>query len=235
MLTGRGAPPPAPWSKQALWAGIALAIVLYIVVSAAGGALVVTLGWLGSPWIALVLGLGQLGLLLPPLVVMSRYGNSVSLLGLDRFRPVMLLETIVALGLGFLGTFAWGLVVFFVFDRPAQEPILPLFGEGLGAFLSAFLVGAVLAPVVEEVVFRGFLFGGLRRAVHPVAAAVGSSAIFGALHLQPLAFPALFLLGVLLALLYHRTGSLWPPILMHFCVNALGLVAQYLATQQGFV
>jgi uncharacterized protein len=227
-------PPPVPWDRRALLIGTALAIALYFAASLLGSLLVVSFGLAETPLIALALALGQLGMLLPPLVIIARRGNPFFLLGLDRFRPRMLAELVVALGLGFLGMMVWGIILFY-FGQRAQEPIIPLFGEGLPALASAFLVGAIMAAVIEEVVFRGFLFGGLLKYVGPVWAAIGSAVLFGALHLQPLAFPALTFLGLILALLYYRTGSLWMPILMHFVVNALALLAQFVAAQQGLI
>ena len=82
------------------------------------------------------------------------------------------------------------------------------------------LVGAVLVPIAEEVLFRGVLFAALRRRSGPVAAAILSSLLFGALHDEHV-FPTL--LGLTFALLYHRTGSLWTSIGAHMLVNAVTL------------
>lgn len=230
----KNAPPRALWSTRELWGGFALAILFYLGGSLLGALVSRRLGLAESPSLSVVLGLVQLGMVLPPLVVMLRYGRLVSLLGLDRFHWRMLLETGAAILLGFGGSIIWGLFLL-LFGLRAQEPLVPLFGTGFGSFLAVFVVGAILAPVVEEVVFRGFLFGGLRTHMEPRYAILLSAALFGALHFQPLAFPVLLLLGALLAALYQRTGSLWMPILMHFCINAIGLIAQYIALQQGLI
>ncbi len=87
------------------------------------------------------------------------------------------------------------------------------------------LVVVVGAPVVEEVFYRGLLLGALRRRrVPPVLAAVGSGAFFAAMHLQPLQFPGLFVLGTLLALLVLRTGRLGGAIVAHATFNAVTLL-----------
>ncbi len=173
-------------------------------------------------------------MLLPPLLMMRRYGSPARLMGLHRFRMGMLAEVGAMLAVGFCGMLVWGLILL-PFGIQAQEPIVPLFGSGGSALASALLVGGLFAPLVEEVVFRGFLFAGLLNVVSPVAAVLGSAALFGALHLQPFAFPVLFLLGVLLATLYYRTGSLWPSILFHFFINASAIILQFLAAQQGLL
>lgn len=223
---------PAPWGKRELLLGMGLALACYLGGSLIGALLIRTLGWERSPWIGPALALAQLGLLLPPLAIMARYPQPLRLLGLDRFRWQMLVEVVVMLGVAFCGMIAWGLILL-PLGLQAQQPILPLFGEGSAALIVAWVVGGVLAPLFEELVFRGFLFGGLLRLFSPTAAALGSAAFFGALHLQPFAFPVLFLLGALLATLYYRTGSLWPAILMHQAINSVALLAQYVAQQQG--
>ena len=94
-----------------------------------------------------------------------------------------------------------------------------------------FLVGVVLAPLVEEIFFRGFLFQGFRQKYGWVAALLLSSFIFAAAHLDPVSFIPTFILGSVLAFIYHRSNSLWPGIIFHFTINALGLCTVYLATQ----
>ncbi|MGH2545074.1 MAG: lysostaphin resistance A-like protein [Ardenticatenaceae bacterium] len=210
--------------------GVGLGLLLYLVASLAAGWAALRLEWQRTPQIGALLALAQLCLLLPPLTIITRYGNAARLLGLHRFHPRMLLEGVTLLGLGFCGMILWGLVLL-PLGIQAQEPIVPLFGDGLGALVSALAVGGVVAPIAEEVMFRGFLFAGLQKFLSPLAAVLGSAALFGALHLQPFAFPVLFLLGILLATLYYRTQSLWPPILMHLVVNVTAILAQYVALQ----
>jgi hypothetical protein len=88
--------------------------------------------------------------------------------------------------------------------------------------LAALLV-CVMAPLAEEVFFRGFLFGALRKRGVPLAALV-SGLCFGLAHVasSPIGFLVpLALLGVILALLYERTGSLYPSIALHCLNNAV--------------
>lgn len=89
--------------------------------------------------------------------------------------------------------------------------------------LIAVLV-VVVAPFTEELVFRGFLYGVLRRPFGPMAAMATTALLFAAIHQNLPALPALFLLAVGLTLAYERTGSLWTPILMHALFNAISLV-----------
>lgn len=95
--------------------------------------------------------------------------------------------------------------------------------DSLAAFAGAALLVCVVAPLAEELFFRGFLFGALRRRGLVVAAGVSGLA-FGLAHLggSPVGFIVpLALLGILLALLYERTGSLYPPIALHALNNSI--------------
>lgn len=93
--------------------------------------------------------------------------------------------------------------------------------------LFLFAAFALLPAISEELFFRGFLFSGLRRAFSPTATIWTTALIFGAFHLvTPNAivverFLPTALLGVVLAWLRWRSGSLWPGMLLHVCHNGL--------------
>jgi len=86
----------------------------------------------------------------------------------------------------------------------------------------------IAAPVSEEVCFRGMLFGGLRTRMPRIAAALLSGLIFGALHALTgiSAVPPLIFFGFVLALLYEKTGSIVPGILLHMLNNSIALIGQ---------
>ena len=94
-----------------------------------------------------------------------------------------------------------------------------------------FLVGAVIAPLVEEIFFRGFLFQGFRQKYGWLPALLLSSAIFAAAHLDPVAFIPTFVLGCVLAYVYHRSNSVWPGIIFHAAINSFSLCAVYIISQ----
>ncbi len=85
----------------------------------------------------------------------------------------------------------------------------------------------IVAPVCEELVFRGFIFGVLRDLVNPSFAIVLSGVFFGLVHSNLLSLPSLCFLGSLLALLYHLTRSIWAPILCHFLFNLSTVLIQH--------
>ena len=85
------------------------------------------------------------------------------------------------------------------------------------------VVVVVVAPIVEELTFRGVGFSLLAR-FGSVAAVAGTAAAFAADHGLVEGFPALFVFGVAVALVRVRTGSIYPGMLLHACFNGLALV-----------
>jgi len=91
------------------------------------------------------------------------------------------------------------------------------------------LVAVLIAPLCEELFFRGFVLMGLLRA-HPVWLAIGfSGLIFAIAHADPSSFPVLLCIGLALGFLRWRTRSLWPSILLHLLNNGLGALLIILA------
>lgn len=91
-------------------------------------------------------------------------------------------------------------------------------------------VAAVLvAPVAEEVVFRGYLYPAAKRFCGPTGAILFSSLVFSAAHGNVVALVPLFALAVVLCLLYEFTGSIWACISVHFLFNAATVTLQLLA------
>jgi len=84
--------------------------------------------------------------------------------------------------------------------------------------------GAVGAPLVEELLFRGFLLPPLERHAGRTSAIVAGGAAFGVVHLtDPIAVVPLVILGVGLAWLRMRSGSIWPGVAVHVTNNAIAL------------
>jgi uncharacterized protein len=106
-------------------------------------------------------------------------------------------------------------------DRPARE--LAARADGWDFVILGVLV-SVVAPVVEELFYRGLVLRAFERRFGSTTAVVASSLWFGASHFQLVQFPALFLLGAVLAVLTVRTGRLGPAIVAHVVFNAITMV-----------
>ena len=86
----------------------------------------------------------------------------------------------------------------------------------------AFVTLVVVAPVAEEIIFRGYLYGALRRARMPmVVAAIAVSLVFAILHGQANVGVVTFVLGLVMCGLRQYTNSLWPGIIVHGLNNLL--------------
>ena len=97
-----------------------------------------------------------------------------------------------------------------------------------GYSIVVFVLLVVVAPVVEEIVYRGVLLSRLRRSMGPWPAIVVSAGVFAAIHLVDpaavYAVPGLFLIGVALGWLALSTGDLGVPIAVHAGVNLTAVV-----------
>lgn len=100
--------------------------------------------------------------------------------------------------------------------------------------LGMLLVGVVLAPLAEELLFRGVVYPGLRSELGPWLAVPLSAVLFGLAHREFGSAAVVFstLIGVALALLVEGGGSLWPAVLAHVLVNSK-LALLYLGAGRG--
>jgi membrane protease YdiL (CAAX protease family) len=83
----------------------------------------------------------------------------------------------------------------------------------------------VLGPLVEEIIFRGLLFGALASRLGVAGAGILSAAIFGAVHGDPVLFVWLAVVGLINAAVYAMTGNLTAAVMIHAIANALSAPA----------
>jgi membrane protease YdiL (CAAX protease family) len=91
-------------------------------------------------------------------------------------------------------------------------------------FIVLFVVVVIGAPLVEELVYRGFIQGGLQTRIGSTWALIFTSVWFTVVHLEPVEFPGLFAIAVVLGLCYRRTQRLGLSIVTHLAFNATGLL-----------
>jgi membrane protease YdiL (CAAX protease family) len=96
-------------------------------------------------------------------------------------------------------------------------------GHGLGL---ATLYIAVQPAIFEELAFRGIIYDSLRRVTGSTEAIFASAAMFAILHLSVPSFMHLFFMGIVLAWMRERSGSLYPGMIVHFTHNFLCLVQE---------
>jgi len=106
------------------------------------------------------------------------------------------------------------------------QALLPLsaweaewFSHAVDGSFASTLSACVLAPVLEEMLFRGLILRGLLLRYPPATAIVHSAALFGLAHFNVYQFFVGFSTGLVLGLAYQRTRSLWPCVLLHAAFN----------------
>lgn len=214
-----------PWSVADTWIGVFLLALLNVVL------LVIALGGSRTELVqSAALVLIQLAFLLPLVLIFVWRRIPLRYLGFGGFDWN-------TLGLG-CGLLIASYIFIIVHNLILMALGIDTQGEAIFRFFDAlespwwfFFVGGILAPVVEEIFFRGFVFQGFRQKYGWVNSMLLSSALFAAAHLDPVALIPTFVLGCVLAYMFQRSNSIWPGVILHFLVNAFGLCAAYVATQ----
>ena len=88
--------------------------------------------------------------------------------------------------------------------------------------IAGFIMICILAPIFEEIIFRGIILKGmLNFNINPTTAILINGFIFGCAHMNPWQFIGAGLLGIIFGIVYYRTKSLFLPMLLHFLNNTL--------------
>jgi membrane protease YdiL (CAAX protease family) len=117
----------------------------------------------------------------------------------------------------------------FLYQHGLTPPDTDVYSKLLGQttwyllILNLVLAG-ILAPIVEETLFRGVIFGSLQAYFGKWTAAVLSAVIFSALHFQAYGFFPRFMLGMVLVYLYDKYKSLYPAIALHGLNNIVAIL-----------
>lgn len=208
----------------------------------------------GSPttqfatWMMVVSFIGGFGLASAYIArTMRRAGTSVTEVMALHTRTIAGRNSVtkaVVLFLSALGTFVLWMVTAAVISQfvPAGHQDTVEFAKTLGGWdiVRFALMAAVAAPIFEEIVFRGFLFQGLRTNLRSslggcadFTAVILSSAIFSLAHMQfnPTTMLMLFLLGCFHAEVYRRSGSLYASMALHAINNGLQVLILVLTMQ----
>jgi membrane protease YdiL (CAAX protease family) len=217
--------PPSNWGPRGALLGAVLAIVLGLVLGLPAIALTDSAGdltTLGNIVAQIGLVIGLLGV--PLALARSRgartLGECLSRLGVRRFHLSAIKWMAAAVGAYLAFAIAYSALIL----EPEQEDIAESFGP-VPVQILLIVFGAAIA---EEICFRGMLFGGLRERLPKLPAALIAGTVFGLLHAFTgiSAVPPLIALGFVFCLLYEKTGSIVPGMLLHALNNSVALLAQ---------
>lgn len=158
------------------------------------------------------------------LFVVEKYNASFEDFGLKKVGLGKLLKTVFLSYGGYLVLmFLLGIILtatdFKLPGYEAQNSYLPLFGEDALGLLIGFLWVGGIAPFLEEIFFRGFIFKVFIKTWPLWLGSVLSAALFALVHMQLQNILPLFILGLLLNYNYQKTNSLWTSIAFHSLNN----------------
>ena len=158
----------------------------------------------------------------------AKHNTSIATLGLrlPRKRLFFFMSLPIPVFLVSLGfTVAYTLVVSALGWHVLEPPSTPLGDVEFAGplFLPIFLLVVICGPFAEEVLFRGFIFPGISNSIGPIKAALVTSVLFALAHQQVGVLIPIFVTGLMLAWLYHKSGSIWPSFVAHGVQNALAL------------
>jgi membrane protease YdiL (CAAX protease family) len=136
---------------------------------------------------------------------------------------MMILIPVIIVG-EFIGIFAINSAIALVqggnFDNPQQAALMSGGPFSPTSFAMLFFLIAIVAPIAEELFFRGMLYALLRKWGAAVAI-VGSAFIFAIVHFIPILIPSLFFVGLILGVMREKSMSLLPSILLHMLQNGI--------------
>jgi hypothetical protein len=151
-------------------------------------------------------------------------------LGIRRVGWRWLLAALPFVVLAFLLESITGLLSQSLFPQTPANQCVDIRNAYQGALWMAIIGVVMVAPVVEEIVFRGMVFGWLRGRLPVLWAVVVSAALFSLEHigfLQVTLFLPIFGTGVVLAMLYHHARSVWPTVLVHGSLNLVATLVLF--------
>lgn len=202
------------------WPELLSGIAAFAAVGFGGGALLVQSGW-DQVTIGLALSAlsGIAGLVGFAVAAMIRL-RSWEAFGV---RSVSLRWLFIGLGAGVLafavkGLAIMGFVALTGLDQNPQDIFVPGASGGTATLILATLLMGVLTPVGEEFLFRGVVTNALLR-YGSFIGVVGGALLFALLHGLNMIFPAALVAGLIAGELFRRSGSIWPPVMVHIVFN----------------
>lgn len=141
------------------------------------------------------------------------------------FKALSLKESAICLFSGMCFAFLISMLLSLLpIPKELMDSYSTAFAKGTSASpLELLLSAAVFAPIAEELLFRGAVYGTLKRGFRPIVAVAASCALFGLMHQDPVWIIYAFLMGIGLTLVLDIYGTLMAPIILHIAFNFTGL------------
>lgn len=234
-------PKTSPLKGAKAWVLIFAWLIISVAVGALAGGLthLLTMNLSNQNLASLLVGLVSYGAVLLSLsLAVKKFWKQKDVLGVLGLRGKVQWQSVVwaAIGYGIYFVISWALIYFLAkifhgFDPNALKHYDRSQVSTTFDIIAGFLQVAILTPFVEEVVFRGYLFGELVRYKMPTPLIIIiTGLLFGALHYPPLVVAVdIALIGVLLAFLRHKTGNIWTGLALHIIINSVYFYTIFMA------
>jgi len=152
-------------------------------------------------------------------------------LGLRKF---VFLDAVGLIFMAFVAYFAISLLLTLLLQKygltvpglAPQSSYLLLFGKDYWGIASLVVTALIIAPLIEEILFRGYLLENLKASWGAKSALFVAAAFFALFHFQLGSFFFLYLLGIILGWIYIRSNSVWPCVIFHIVNNGLALLLE---------
>jgi hypothetical protein len=219
-----------PWATWSLHETVAVVLAPFGLTLVASIALV-AFGAEGSVWVFVLTVVQQAALGLGIWAWVRAHTGSTAGLGLVRGGWTAR-DLGAGIAAGFGAVVATSITIVITMQLTGVEEVSnPLEEVGDAWVVPTALVALLMAPVCEEIAFRGFLYGGLRRRWRPAAAALCTALPFAMIHGDPVRLPGLAVAGMILAAVYERRRTLVAAMAAHGVVNAIAVIGTLAAAR----
>ena len=154
-----------------------------------------------------------------------------------RSKKYIIIITMAGMFVAYIAVFIGSVISNFLLStgEPKKEDLQEIVqtlmtNDDISLKIAIALSAIIFAPLIEEVIFRGYLYPVIKRFSHPIFSCVITSLLFAVIHSNLEGLIPLFLLAIVLTIFYEISKSIWVPILMHACFNGVNTISILILT-----
>ena len=154
-----------------------------------------------------------------------------------RSQKYIIIITIAGMFVAYIAVFIGSIISNFLLStgKPKKEDLQEIVqtlmtNDDISLKIAIALSAIIFAPLIEEIIFRGYLYPVIKRFSHPIFSCVITSLLFAVIHSNLEGLIPLFLLAIVLTIFYEISKSIWVPILMHACFNGVNTISILILT-----
>ena len=154
-----------------------------------------------------------------------------------RSQKYIIIITMAGMFVAYIAVFIGSIISNFLLStgEPKKEDLQEIVqtlmtNDDISLKIAIALSAIIFAPLIEEIIFRGYLYPVIKRFSHPIFSCVITSLLFAVIHSNLEGLMPLFLLAIVLTIFYEISKSIWVPILMHACFNGVNTISILILT-----